>query len=941
MVFGIIKRAVDHLFGETNEQKLKRLRPILEAVNSYSDRMKRLSDKELAAKTQEFRARLQKGETLDDLLPEAFAVVREVAARTIGLRPYDVQVLGAIVLHQRRIAEMKTGEGKTLVATMPAYLNALAGKVHVVTVNDYLAKRDREWMGPIYEFLGLKVGLLQEDTPLEERKQAYRCDIVYGTNNQFGFDYLRDNLVLSWDQRVQTSLDYAIVDEIDNILIDEARTPLIISGSTAQSAQLYKQFAKLAPRFKKDVDFELDEKTRRVHLTEEGVRKAEKLLQVDNIFAPQHVELLHHLELALRALHLYKRDVDYIVKDGQVVIVDEFTGRLMPDRRWSDGLHQAIEAKEGLEIRRETQTLAQITLQHYFKLYKGLAGMTGTAKTEEEEFKEIYGLDVVVIPTHKPMIRVDLPDVLFKTEREKFHAIAEEVEKLHKQGRPVLIGTTSIEKSEHLSKLLKRRGIPHHVLNAKHHEKEAMIIAQAGRKGAVTVATNMAGRGVDILLGGNPEFLAKEEAGPPPDPRDFQRPEDYEKAKARWQARYEELLQKKREECAKEHEEVVKLGGLHVIGAQRHESRRIDDQLRGRAGRQGDPGSSQFFVSLEDELFRLFGDQKLIQWALKGLEEGQGIEHEWLTKAIRTAQQRVEAYNFSIRKRLLEYDQVMARQREAVYALRNRFLLGRPDEAQARADLDEYLEDVLEHYAQALLQRHCPDPDKPYDWDLEGLLRELKSFQSAPLPDAEAQALTELKYPELEERLKAFLRANLEAQKARLGAHFSPVARLMILRILDEHWRQHLYALDDLREGIGWRAYQQQDPLVEFRRESFRLFQEMLARVDEQVVQYLVKPVLRLETAPAPVGALAPGGEGGRALSYRHDEANAFATAAAGAGLGAAAGTTVATSTGALPLRQGEGDGKPKPRRVHKVGRNDPCPCGSGRKYKHCCGRKS
>ena len=930
MVFGLIKRAVDHIFGETNEQKLKRLQPLLEAVNSYADAMERLSDEELAAKTQEFKARLQQGETLDDLLPEAFAVVREVAARTIGLRPYDVQVLGGIVLHQRRIAEMKTGEGKTLVATMPAYLNALVGKVHIVTVNDYLAKRDREWMGPVYEFLGLKVGLLQEDTPLEERKQAYQCDIIYGTNNQFGFDYLRDNLVLSWDQRVQTSLDYAIVDEIDNILIDEARTPLIISGSTSQSAQLYKQFAKLAPRFKKDIDFEIDEKSRRVHLTEEGVRKAEKLLEVENIFAPQYVELLHHLELALRALHLYHRDVDYIVKDGRVIIVDEFTGRLMPDRRWSDGLHQAVEAKEGLEIRRESQTLAQITLQHYFKLYKGLAGMTGTAATEEEEFQEIYGLDVVVIPTHKPMIRVDMPDVLFRTEREKFSAIAEEIEKLHKQGRPVLIGTTSIEKSEYLSKLLKRRGIPHNVLNAKHHEKEAMIIAQAGRKGAVTVATNMAGRGVDILLGGNPEFLAKEEAGPPPRPEEFKRPEEYEKALAEWQKRYKEILQKKREECAKEHEEVVKLGGLHVIGAQRHESRRIDDQLRGRAGRQGDPGSSQFFVSLEDELFRLFGDQKLIQWALKGLEEGQGLEHNMLTKAIRTAQQRVEGYNFSIRKRLLEYDQVMARQREAVYALRNRFLLNRPDESQARADLEEYLEEVLDNYVEVLLQRHCPDPNRPHEWDLEGLERELKSFQSVPF----TETLTEgIKYPELAEKIRAFLRANLEAQMERLGEHFSPVARLMILRIFDEHWRQHLYALDDLREGIGWRAYQQQDPLVEFRRESFRLFQEMLARVEEQVIQYLIKPVLRVEAAPVGVGARAGDGLD---LRYQHESTDAFATATAQGDAGIAATATATAGTAATAT-----GAKPKPRRVAKVGRNDPCPCGSGKKYKHCHGRKS
>jgi len=865
MVLELIKRTVDRIFGETNEQKLRRLQPYLDAVNSFAGEMSRLSDGELAAKTEEFRARLKGGETLDDLLPEAFAVVREVAARKVGMRPFDVQVLGAVVLHQRRIAEMKTGEGKTLVATMPAYLNALVGKVHIVTVNDYLAKRDREWMGPIYEHLGLTVGLLQEGMGIEERKRAYACDIIYGTNTQFGFDYLRDNLAISWDQRVQTGLDYAIIDEIDNILIDEARTPLIISGSTSQSAKLYKQFAKLAPRFREGCDFEIDEKTRRIHLTEEGVRRAEELLGVENIYSPQNIELLHHLELALRARHLYHKDRDYIVKDGRVVIVDEFTGRLMEDRRYSEGLHQALEAKEGMEIRRETQTLAQITLQHYFRLYKGLAGMTGTAATEEEEFKEIYGLDVVVIPTHKPMIRRDLPDVLFRTEREKFEAIADEVERLHKQGRPVLIGTTSIEKSEYLSKLLKKRGLPHNVLNAKHHEREAEIIKDAGQRGAITVATNMAGRGVDIKLGPG----------------------------------------------------VVELGGLHIIGAQRHESRRIDDQLRGRAGRQGDPGSSQFFVSLEDDLLRLFGEQKMIQWALSGLEEGESLEHSMLTKAIRTAQQRVEAYNFSIRKRLLEYDAVMARQREAVYALRDRFLLGREDEG-AQADLDEYLRGVLESYSEALLERYCPDPGRPHMWDLEGLMKELSGFQSAHL---NVELKEGMKLPEIKGEIHRLLEANYRAQVERIGEHFPKVARFMILQIIDENWRQHLYALDDLREGIGWRAYQQQDPLVEFRRESFRLFQEMLARIEEQIIHYLIKPVLKLEAAPVAAG------EGPGELSYQHEGVDALAATRA------RVQTAQAVHGGTAALTKPR-----KPRRVTKVGRNDPCPCGSGKKYKHCCG---
>ena len=790
MVLETLKRAVDWLFGETNEQKLKRLQPYLEAVNELGPEVARLSDAELRAKTDEFRERLARGETLDDLLPEAFAVVREVAERTIGLRPYDVQILGAIVLHQRRIAEMKTGEGKTLVATMPAYLNALVGKVHIVTVNDYLAKRDRYWMGPIYEFLGLKVGLLQEGMPLEERKAAYQCDIIYGTNNQFGFDYLRDNLAISVDQRVQTSLDYAIIDEIDNILIDEARTPLIISGSTEESARLYKKFAQLAPRFKKDEDFELDEKSRTIVLTEAGVRKAEKLLRVENIYSPENIELLHHLELALRARWFYHKDVDYIVKDGRVIIVDEFTGRLMPDRRYSDGLHQAIEAKEGMEIRREQQTLAQITLQHYFKLYKSLAGMTGTAKTEEEEFKELYGMDVVVIPTHKPMIRKDLPDVLFRTEEAKFRAIVDEVERLHKQGRPVLIGTNSIEKSEKLSRMLKRRGLPHHVLNAKHHEKEAEIIKDAGQRGAITVATNMAGRGVDIKLG----------------------------------------------------EGVAELGGLHVIGAQRHESRRIDDQLRGRAGRQGDPGSSQFYLSLEDELLRLFGGDRLGALMDRlGLKEGEAITHELLTRAIRRAQKRVEERNFEIRKRLLQYDQVMAKQREVIYALRERFLLGKEVDP---GELEDYLRGILEEYAAELVDRYLPEGG---EWDLEGLKRALSEFQNAEF-DFSQLSTDRKQRGEYHELIEQFLLENYKNQEARLGAHFPEVARFAILSIIDENWRRHLWELDELREGIAWRSYAGRDPLIEFKREAFLLFQEMLQRIREQIVHYLIKP--RLELRP-------------------------------------------------------------------------------------------
>jgi preprotein translocase subunit SecA len=851
-----LKRAVDWIFGETNEQQLRKLQPIVDEINRLEPEIQKLSDDQLRAKTDEFKDRLAHGETLDDILPEAFAVVRETARRTIGLRPFDVQLIGGIVIHQGKIAEMKTGEGKTLVATMPAYLNALVGKVHIVTVNDYLAKRDREWMGPIYEALGLKVGLLQETSTPEERKHAYQCDIIYGTNAQFGFDYLRDNLVISWEQRVQTGLDFAIVDEIDNILIDEARTPLIISGSTSETIKLYKKFAAIAPRFQKGVDFEIDEKTRRVHLTPEaGVKKAEEILKIDNLYAPEHVDLLKHLETALRALHLYKRERDYIVKDGRVIIVDEFTGRLMPDRRWSDGLHQAIEAKEGLEIRKEQQTLATITLQHYFKLYKKLAGMTGTAKTEEEEFQQIYGLSVVVIPTHKPMIRQDLPDRLFTTEKAKFNAIVEEISRLHELGRPVLIGTTSIEKSEYLSTLLSRRGLPHNVLNAKYHEREAEIIKDAGQKGAITVATNMAGRGVDIKLGPG----------------------------------------------------VAELGGLHIIGAQRHESRRIDDQLRGRAGRQGDPGSSQFYVSLEDDLIRLFGDSKLLSFVKKGMTEGEALEHPMLTRAIRNAQKRVEVYYFGIRKRLLEYDLVMARQREAIYSLRERFLLGgqRSPEESAQ-DLDNYLTAVLEGYTDTLIARYLSGTER----DEEALQKELLTFQNAPLDFTVAGLSPDV----ARTKIFDFLLKNYHAQAARLGGAFPHLARYMILNLIDENWRQHLFALDELQDVIGWRAYAGRDPLIEFKRESFELFQELLGRIEEQIINYLIKPHLKIVAAqpgrPAHIERV-------ESLRYRHDEITA----------------TAGNSPSEKP--------KAQPRRAsQKVGRNDPCPCGSGKKYKHCCMKK-
>ncbi len=839
------RHTVERVLGQSPEQKVKKLNKPLEAVNALADEAKALSDEELQAKTGEFRGRLAQGEVLDDLLPEAFAVVREVAERTVGLRPYDVQVMGGVVLHQRRIAEMKTGEGKTLVATLPAYLNALAGKVHVITVNDYLAKRDREWMGPVYEFLGISVGLIQEGMETHERKAAYGCDIVFGTNTQFGFDYLRDNLVYSQEQKVQGPLDYAIVDEIDNILIDEARTPLIISGSTEQTAQLYKQFARLAPRFQAEQDFEVEEKAKRVTLTEDGIAKLEQLLKVDNVYAPEHIELLHHIELALRARLFYHKDQEYIVKDGRVTIVDEFTGRLMPDRRWSDGLHQAVEAKEGLEIRRENQTLATITLQHFFGLYDGLSGMTGTAATEEEEFDEIYKLDVVIIPTHKPMVRRDLPDKMFRTEKAKFEALADEVERLHGEGRPVLVGTNSIEKSERLSGMLKRRGLEHEVLNAKHHEREAEIIMDAGLPGAVTVATNMAGRGVDIKLG----------------------------------------------------EGVAELGGLAILGVQRHESRRIDDQLRGRSGRQGDPGSSQFFISLEEELIRLFGGDRLGNIMDRfGMQEGDSIEHPMLSRAVRNAQKKVEARNFDIRKNLLKYDQVMAKQRDAIYELRDRFLVD--NEADAK-DLIEYLEELLRDEAAAWVESVCASDDAA-EWDLDGLQRELDTYQNAELKlDREAEP------DALREQVEAFLLENLHKQVENLGQHFPVLGRLTVLRILDERWRLHLYALDDLREGIGWRSYSGRDPLYEFTKESFSMFQEMLLGVQKQVTQVLVKPKLQVQEAPAMQDQTQ------EQLKFVHEEASSVG---------------------------GDGAGKKREpvRAALDVGRNDPCPCGSGKKFKHC-----
>jgi preprotein translocase subunit SecA len=859
-----IKRAVDYLFGQSSAQQLRRLSHELERANAFAAATESLPDDAFPEKTAEFRGRLSRGESKNQIRAEAFALVREVAKRTVGMRPFDVQILGALALDDGKIAEMQLGEGKTLVATLPAYLNSLLGKVHVVTVNDYLARRDREWMGPIYEALGLTVGLLQEAMGTEERKAAYAANVTYGTNSQFGFDYLRDNMVLSVEQKVQGPLDFAVVDEIDNILIDEARTPLIISGSTSESIDRYRKFAKLARAFRAAEDFEIDEETRRLTLTDQGIHKGEQGIGLENLFAPENSDALHHLETALRALHLFKRERDYIVKDGRVMIVDEFTGRLMPDRRYSDGLHQALEAKEGATVQRETQTLAQITLQHYFRLYKGICGMTGTAKSEEDEFKQIYGLPVLVIPTNRPLIRTPLPDVLFRTERGKFEAIAEEIAALHAEGRPVLVGTNSIEKSESLSLLLKRRGLEHQVLNAKHHEREAEIVKGAGQLGAITVATNMAGRGTDIRLG----------------------------------------------------EGVAGLGGLHVIGCQRHEARRIDDQLLGRSGRQGDPGSSQFYLSLEDDLLRIFGGERIGALMDRlGMEEGQPIGHALLTRAIRRAQKRVEGRNFEIRKRLLEYDLVLARQREAIYSLRDRFLLPPRDQMDTLPldDLDEYLAGLFDEAAENLVVTYAPPSVPREEWNRDGLAHDLETFLPTPvaLPDARGSA-------ELSEAVRGLLDQAYARQKERIGTRFPLLARYLVLSTVDDAWLSHLYTLDDLREGIGWTAYGGTDPLVAFKRESFALFQEMLKSSGEKIVRALVSPRLAAPQTQAspPVPRPSP-----RQVEYVHAGASPMAAAA--------------TSSSAERPKRTPAIAQARP------SRNAPCPCGSGKKYKTCCGKNN
>ncbi len=843
---------------DSNKREIRRLQGMVKNINDLEGEISKCSDDELKDKTRIFKERLASGQSLNDIRDEAFAVVREASRRVLGMRHFDVQLMGGIALHEGKITEMKTGEGKTLVATLPAYLNALTGKgVHIVTVNDYLARRDREWMGDIFEFLGLSVGVILHDMNYEERRIAYHSDITYGTNNEFGFDYLRDNMAISQEQLVQGELNYAIVDEVDSILIDEARTPLIISGEAGESTELYYKFSNLVKRLRPEEDYNVDEKAHAVILTESGVRKSEELLGVQNLYDDVNMELSHHLNQALKAKELMKRDRDYVVKDDQIIIVDEFTGRLMFGRRYSEGLHQAIEAKENVKIQKENQTLASITFQNYFRMYNKLAGMTGTAETEEEEFRKIYTLDVVVIPTNKPMIRTDYPDVVYKTSKAKFDAVVNEIEDLYKTGRPVLVGTISIDKSEMLSELLKKRGIPHNVLNAKYHEKEAEIIARAGQEGAITIATNMAGRGTDIVLGLG----------------------------------------------------VADKGGLHVIGTERHESRRIDNQLRGRAGRQGDPGSSRFYVSMEDDLMRLFGAD-LVTGVMErlGWEEDQSIEHKYLARAIEGAQKRVEARNFDIRKHVLEYDDVLNQQREVIYSERRKVLTG--------ADMRATIFDMIEKAVDEGLSIYADEKIYPEDWNLHELVTFLKELTHT-IRDLDLSELSGLGRNELREFSLTFVKEAYEKREQAVGAEqMRNIERVVLLHAVDTKWMEHLYSMDALREGISLRAYGQRDPLLEYKMEAYDMFQNMIADIQEDVVKFIFRIQLTTD-GPRPTAKV-------RILSAQRP-------------------STFLPEGSAHNSPEGDVSENIEPyRRVdEKVGRNDPCPCGSGKKYKRCCGRNS
>ncbi|MDH3723872.1 MAG: preprotein translocase subunit SecA, partial [Desulfobacteraceae bacterium] len=840
----MVTNLLTKVFGSKNERELKKINPIVEKINTFEPQMQSMNDDALKAQTTLFKERLNNGESLDDILPEAFATVREASIRTLQMRHFDVQLIGGIVLHQGKIAEMKTGEGKTLAATLPAYLNALSGRgVHIITVNDYLARRDTEWMGHIYKFLGLSVGCILHGLNDDERNAAYGSDITYGTNNEFGFDYLRDNMKFDIDTVVQKELNYAIVDEVDSILVDEARTPLIISGPAEKSTELYHMVNGIIPRLVSERDFTVDEKARSAVMTEEGIAKAEQLLKVDNLYDPKHIEILHHVNQALKAYTLFKRDVDYIVKNGEVIIVDEFTGRLMPGRRYSEGLHQALEAKENVKIENENQTLATVTFQNYFRMYNKLAGMTGTADTEAAEFKKIYDLDVMVIPTNQNMIRIDKPDVIYKTRKEKFDAAINEIVELNTKGQPVLVGTISIDVSESFAKKLKKRGIKHTVLNAKNHEKEAEIISLAGQKGAVTISTNMAGRGTDIVLG----------------------------------------------------EGVTDLGGLHILGTERHESRRIDNQLRGRSGRQGDPGSSRFYLALEDDLLRIFGGERITGIMEKlGMEDGEPIENKLISKAIENAQAKVEGHNFDIRKQLLEYDDVMNQQREVVYRQRREALNGKS----LKPAIEEMIHDKAEEIAYGLTD----EKTHPEEWDWKRLKKAVFKQFNFRLDEIDDDTMDGLTREGLAELIAdASLTVYNEKESSVGSEEFRHLERIVMLQTVDNLWKDHLLSMDHLKEGIGLRGYAQQDPLIVYKKEGFELFQEMISRIKEQTLGILYRIQI---SEPQNIAD----------LQQPKEQKLVF-------------------SSGDEPAKK-----NPVKRAEKKVGRNAPCPCGSGKKYKKCCG---
>jgi len=964
----IVDTILAKVFGTKTEREIKEMQPTVAAINDLEPAMRQLSDIDLAAKTIEFKERLAQGAPLDDLLIESFAVVREAGRRVLNMRHFDVQLIGGMVLHRGKIAEMKTGEGKTLVATLPCYLNALEGKgVHVVTVNDYLAKRDSEWMGRLHKFLGLHVGVIVHDLDDAERTAAYGSDITYGTNNEFGFDYLRDNMKFRITDCVQRDYHYAIVDEVDSILIDEARTPLIISGPSEESTDKYYKINRIIPKLVRGEviegkepgekyttgDYTIDEKHKTAALTEEGVFKVEKLLGVGNLYDPHNIEINHHVQQALRAHVLYVRDREYVVKDGdegpEVVIVDEFTGRLMPGRRWSDGLHQAVEAKEGVKIQRENQTLATITFQNYFRMYKKLAGMTGTAETEAAEFQKTYNIDVTVIPTNMPMIRKENQDVVYRTEEEKFRNAAKEIKELNSKGQPVLVGTISVEKSEKLSGILKKMGVRHEVLNAKNHEREASIVAQAGRKGTVTVSTNMAGRGTDILLGGNAEFMTKdaclkEKVAERLSESEAQYIADehfyyfthldqfYRVRRDKW----DEIFARFKQQTDREHDEVVGLGGLHIVATERHESRRIDNQLRGRAGRQGDPGSSKFFLSLQDDLLRIFGGERMQNLMLRlGMEEDVPIESGLITKRIAKAQEAVEMQNFEARKHLLEYDDVMNKQRKAVYGMRRQLLEG--------IDQKERVMEMVQGIVDQLIDMRCPDNKHPDTWDLATLRNDILSAFGAKIDLAELGDKTPT---EMSDVVLERLKQKYQEKEDMVGADvMRQTERIVMLQVIDNQWKDHLLTMDELKQGIGNRAYGQKDPLVEYKKESFELFTAMMDRIEDETVRYLY--FLQVSTSSGPIlpfpeeGEEEGDGSGNGGPSAAAEAVAEEQRRAERAKMEDFTRNIERKKDKELAALQLGGDDSSGPRTVavgQKVGRNDPCPCGSGKKYKRCHG---